>query len=70
MDQLLRSLEVGLPSDALDLLRVPVSLGRGDYLALYRSGLRTADQVRDMSAENLVTLVGPRLTKLLKPTSG
>jgi hypothetical protein len=45
MDKLLRRLEVGIPDGALDLLSVPVSLRRGEYLALWRAGAATVDAV-------------------------
>jgi hypothetical protein len=40
IDALLRRLEVGLPEDVLDLLRLPVALSRGEYLALRDAGVR------------------------------
>ena len=40
MDALCTQLEVGIPADALDLLRLPLPLARGEYLVLYRRGIK------------------------------
>lgn len=45
IETMAKQLEVGLPVDALGLLAVPVSLSRGEYLALYREGIKTADEI-------------------------
>lgn len=45
MERVLRQLETGLPADALGLLDIPFSLGRGELLALRAAALRTAADV-------------------------
>jgi hypothetical protein len=59
VDALLRQLETGLPFGALDLLNLPVSLVRGEYLALYRAGLDSLEKVLTASPERLTEIVGP-----------
>jgi replicative superfamily II helicase len=44
-DTVLDQLEVGIPTEALGLLKLPVPLTRGQYLDLYHSGLSTVDAV-------------------------
>jgi len=53
MDILLKRLEIGLPSDALDLLNLPVQLTRGEYLALYQAGFKKADAVLSLPRETV-----------------
>ena len=59
IDQVMRRLESGLPSDVLPLLDSPLPLDRGDYLALYSQGVRTADDIWSLSDEALKNLFGP-----------
>lgn len=59
VDTLLRQLEVGIPADAIGLLHVPLSLGRGEYLVLHQAGMRTPTDLWALSAEQLARLVGP-----------
>jgi hypothetical protein len=44
IDTLLKQLEVGLPASAIDLLRLPLPLTRGEYLALLARGISTPAQ--------------------------
>jgi ATP-dependent DNA helicase len=53
-----RSLEIGLPRDALDLLSTPVTLARGEYLALWTAGIMTLDQVKQAGLEQIEKLLG------------
>jgi replicative superfamily II helicase len=46
MDRLLLQLEAGLPADALALLELPITLARGELLALRAAGIRSAADVR------------------------
>jgi helicase len=65
VDQLLRQLETGLPADTLDLLRLPVQLGRGEYLVLRAEGVRTAEAFWALSPERVEELLGkPRAVQL------
>jgi replicative superfamily II helicase len=53
IDILLTQLEIGLPAKALDLLSLPFSLSRGEYLALYNAGYITAESCRSLSTEQI-----------------
>lgn len=66
IDRLLRRLEVGIPDSALDLLSLPVSLGRGEYLALHGAGATTPTAVSSLSDSALAKLVGPARAAELK----
>jgi replicative superfamily II helicase len=55
-----RSLEVGLPADALELLQLPERLTRGEYLALRSAGLRTCTQVIAAPRQTIERLLGSR----------
>ncbi|KMO19680.1 DEAD/DEAH box helicase [Methylobacterium indicum] len=58
LDEILRRLEFGLPDGAVSLVRLPVALTRGQYLALFSAGCTTIESVRDLGMEVLVALVG------------
>lgn len=58
IDTLLKQLEVGIPADTLDLLALPVSLSRGEYLALRKAGVRTASELWALSGEVLKKIIG------------
>lgn len=58
VDTLLKQLEMGIPADALDLLHLPIQMGRGDYLALYARGARTVADVFALSEDDMRTTVG------------
>lgn len=65
VETLLKQLEVGLPTGALELLSLPLSLTRGEYLALYRSGLTNSDAVWAQSVERLKDLIGAERATML-----
>ncbi len=65
VETLLKQLEVGLPAGALELLSLPLSLTRGEYLALYRSGLTNSDAVWAQSVERLKDLIGAERATML-----
>ena len=65
VETLLVQLEVGIPADALELLRLPVPLTRGAYLALYRAGLVRAEDVWTATRERLSEIVGAEPAALL-----
>lgn len=67
IDGLCKSLEVGLPKDALDLLKLPVRLTRGQYLALRNAGLCSASQVEATERRQLESLVGRDIAAKLLP---
>jgi helicase len=68
IEGLLKRLEVGIPANALDLLTLPVSLSRGECLALYRAGAKTAADLWTLESDTLAQAVGPaRATQLEAP---
>lgn len=58
IDTLLQQLETGLPAGALKLLALPVSLPRGEYLALYNAGHATPKTVFTLSTDELRKYIG------------
>lgn len=65
LDGLLRRLEFGLPTEALDLMALPVALSRGQYLALFAAGSRSVDAVLSLSPETLEQCVGKSAAKAI-----
>ena len=59
IESLLKRLEVGLPSTALDLLALPVALNRGELLNLVRAGINTTDEFWSAPVETLQSALGP-----------
>jgi hypothetical protein len=66
MDALLRQLETGLPARALDLLNLPVLLGRGEYLALVEAGVTTVSRLWAMEREELQAVLSPERAKQME----
>jgi helicase len=48
VDLVIRQLEVGIPSDSLELLDLPIPLTRGEYLSVSAYGVKTVAQVWEM----------------------
>lgn len=68
INALLQQLEFGLPSNALDLINLPVNLSRGEYLALYQAGYVTSKEVLQ-SLKKLSPLLGElRIKQLMGET--
>jgi replicative superfamily II helicase len=65
LDGLLRRLEFGLPTEALELMALPVALSRGQYLALFAAGSRSVDAVLSLSPETLEQYVGKSAAKAI-----
>jgi replicative superfamily II helicase len=65
IDHLLLQLEAGLPADTLDLLMLPITLHRGDYLALRSAGVKTREQLWQRTSEQLDGLLGRAISKRL-----
>lgn len=65
LSNLLLQLEFGLPLEALDLINLPVPLSRGQYLALFRLGVKSKDDYRQLSEPDRVSVLGEVLDKLL-----
>ena len=55
---LLAQLETGIPATALELLDLPIQLGRGTYLALHQAGFVRPSDVWAATEERLLRLVG------------
>jgi len=58
VEAILKQLETGLPAEALELLQLPITLTRGEYLALYRAGSRNPADVWALPPEVLTAAVG------------
>jgi helicase len=57
IDILLKQIELGLPEAAIGLTELPMSLLRGEYLALYNAGLHSAEAVWGASPDLLRSLL-------------
>ena len=66
MESLLKQLEVGIPHEALELLEIPISLERGQYLALYSKGIGTVDELWERPKEELSQILGEQQVKALE----
>lgn len=66
LDEILQRLEFGLPAGALLLTQLPLSLTRGQYLALFAAGCSTPETVADLNHERLVECVGASSASLLR----
>jgi hypothetical protein len=51
-------LEIGIPTNALDLLRLPINMTRGEYLALLSNGISNMAQLWAASTELLERILG------------
>ena len=58
VEKLFAQLEVGIPASALGLLDLPISLGRGTYLALHHAGIIQPASVWELTEERLREIVG------------
>ncbi len=61
MDALLKQLEVGIPADSLDLLELPFSLSRGEYLALNTIGVKSKADLFKQPTEALSQTLDPKI---------
>lgn len=66
IESMLRQLEVGIPSDALDLLSLSVPLTRGEYLALNSANVKTVESLWALSKDQIEQLLGPVRTVQLE----
>jgi replicative superfamily II helicase len=70
-DRLLIQLEEGLPEHALELLRLPILLTRGEMLELHRQGLASAEALKGSVSHALASILGKaRADELLVKLSG
>lgn len=67
LDEILTRLEFGLPIEALPLLKLPIPLTRGYYLALYRAGFLTPEEVVSLPHHILTKYIGTIATEHLQP---
>lgn len=58
VETILKQLEVGIPADALELLSLPLTLTRGEYLTLYHAGVRKPENFWELPAASLQELIG------------
>ena len=68
LDDLLVRLEFGLPQGALLLRELPVPLERGQYLALFRAGVISAEQVHTLPEDRLASLLGQEIANRIRRT--
>jgi ATP-dependent DNA helicase len=66
IDNVLKQLEIGIPANALELLRLPLTLTRGEYLALVSNGILNPAQVWAVPRNRLITILGNALTEQLE----
>lgn len=66
LNLLLTSLEAGLPSAALGLLQIPITLNRGEYLTLFRARIINVGQLWSLAPTQLKELLGERRAKQLE----
>jgi helicase len=67
LDDVLVRLEFGLPSAAMPLTKLPVSLTRGQYLALMREGCVSLADLSRLGDDRLRGCLGPALAAKLRP---
>lgn len=58
IETMLKQLEVGIPSDALDLLAISLRLSRGEYLAIYKTGIKTAKNFWALPEDEISEILG------------
>jgi helicase len=66
LDDILQRVEFGLPSKALPLTKIPMSLSRGQYLALHIAGCSTCDDVSQLERSRLDECIGANLASLIE----
>lgn len=64
-DDIMRRLEVGLPSDTLPLLELSVILERGEYLRLRSAGVLNIYQFENLPEEQLKEILGKNRAKVI-----
>jgi helicase len=58
IDAVLKQLEIGIPAKAIDLLRLPLTLTRGEYLALAARGMLNPAQLWAADKGSLIAILG------------
>ena len=59
VENTLKQLEVGIPADALALLKIDIPLERGEYLQLYQRKVKTVKDFWALSSEHLKGILSP-----------
>jgi helicase len=59
MDDIMKSLEVGIPVGSLDLLSLPFQMSREEYLAIIRNGIKSAEDFFLFPTESLTQFLEP-----------
>ena len=67
IDEVLVRLEFGLPGSVIPLTELPLTLSRGQYLALFSAGCKTADDVTELAMETLTKCVGGDFASQIRP---
>lgn len=58
IDAVLKQLEIGIPARAIELLRLPLTLTRGEYLALAARGMSNTAQLWAAGKDSLIAILG------------
>lgn len=66
ISKLLKQLEVGIPSDTLELLTLPTSLARGQYLTLSSKGIKTLENIKQQPLEILSSILNQAQLEQIK----
>jgi hypothetical protein len=66
IETLLKQLEVGIPKEALGLLFIQTVLERGEYLSLYRMGVKTEDDFWALSEGTMKQVLGDKRAAALE----
>jgi hypothetical protein len=66
IEAMLRQLEVGIPADVLDLLSLPVSLLRSEYLALRAANVKTTADLWALSEDQIQQILSSSRTSQLE----
>lgn len=70
---LLKRLEIGIPSDTVELLSIPIPLTRGMYLALHNMGIKNTIEFWKLPEINIISILGKQfaeqLLRLKPPTN-
>jgi helicase len=67
-DNLLKSLETGIPSDCLDLLSLPFQMSREELLALYAYGVKSKNQLLAEDKSALIKILEPSTIEFIFKT--
>lgn len=66
IELLARSLEIGIPRDALKLLDIGIPLQRGEYLALYKAGIHDTEQFKATDDSQVNKILSREVTRRIE----